>query len=229
MNADLDHLVALDTIDRELDQLDLTAKQAREAQAAAAAERDAQRAAAAKHEAERLASVGRQKAAESRIKGHRDRMRSAKQALETGVGNYQVAERQIEEYTRLLDADETSVLEELDAQDTLAARKAEAEKLATQAAERLALLEGRQPELEATSQARRTELHTTRAAHLAQLVVELQNRYNALRSRGKRAVAKIVDGACSACSQHVQDQQRIEVTRGRLEACRGCHRWLTTV
>lgn len=226
MNVDLEHLSALDTIDRELDQLDQGLKAARDARQATSADLASLALAAAKLRGDRDASLARQKDAEVRIKGHRDRMRSAKQALETGVGNYQVAERQIEEYTRLMDADETVILEELDAQDRLASALADNERLAAAAKAKLADLDAKQPELDTTTAARRLELQAERATHLGALPLDLQNRYTALRGRGKRAIAKIVDGACGACSQHVQDQQRIEIHRGRIEVCRGCHRWL---
>ena len=67
----------------------------------------------------------------------------------------------------------------------------------------------------------------TRQAAAAELNRDLEKRYTGFRDRGLSPLAEMNDKFCGSCHVSIQDQLRLEVTRGRrIHNCRGCGRWL---
>ncbi len=123
---------------------------------------------------------------------------------------------------------ETEVLEILEAEESLAAERpaleAAREKAARESGEQLARLDAEEARLAALLAA----LDARRAEAAAPLEPAARTRYEKVRaSKGGRAVAAIVDGACGGCGRNLtphaqQDARR----RERLLACDGCGRML---
>ena len=226
MHADLEHLVALDRLDRELERV------AREGEKSRAANQAAVEAVeAAKRHADALQqqlsdSRDEQHAAERKAKRYQDRKRSAENVLQSGVGDFKAAERQVAECTRILDECETIALEQMELQDDIARRMREADTEIAAAEEKLGELQAAGPEEAAARAEQKAGFEAERKTHWDELHEELQDRYERLCARKKRAVAPLEGDSCGACMNLVQAQQRIELRKGRMIECRNCHRWL---
>ena len=114
----------------------------------------------------------------------------------------------------------------MEVQDELAGRMNEGERSIALAKSSLKQREEELPGITAVQDGRRDELETQRAIHWEAIHPELQDRYTRLCERKKRALSPLQHDACGACMQVAPPQQRIELRRGRLVECRGCHRWL---
>jgi predicted nucleic acid-binding Zn-ribbon protein len=67
----------------------------------------------------------------------------------------------------------------------------------------------------------------TRQAAAAELNQDLEKRYTDFRDRGLSPLAEMNGKFCGSCHVSIQDQLRLEVSRGRrIQNCRGCGRWL---
>jgi len=226
MSADLQTLCDLDRIDGDLHQvrrsLDARARKHQQARddLDSARERVGDLQAQVK-EAKRLEHEAQRSA-----KRYTDRRDSAQRAIDGGMGDYDANMRQIEEVGRILDDLETSILEQMEVQDSLEHAIDQAQALVQQREQELAEADATKAELVAELEDKRAALLEHRAAEMAKLPAELTERYEAFRARGRRAVAYIVDKACNACNRDLMPQQFIELQRERLITCRNCKRWL---
>lgn len=226
MNDDVLRLDRIDGLDRERSRWLTDAERLRsaltEAEAAAISARDESAAATARLDALRQD----ERAGQRRVDELRAKLASAVRVLETGVGNAEAAERQRVNCVELIDQTETTMLESLEAQDRaraeLDAAKAKLVRADQVAATARKEMPPRIEELAATALRLQGEVELA----LAELPTELQNRYRGLREKGRWPVARVKDGSCDACRMTAPAQSLMELKRGRLLACHGCHRWL---
>ena len=226
MHEDLVRLAEVDRLDRELRRVGRAADAARkeisdheqgvvEAQAHLAT-----------LEAARKASKTSLHQAERRAKRYRDRRASANKVLQSGVGDFSAAERQLTECARILDEVETVILEQMEQLEDLDAQIVAAGQAIVDAEAALADKQRTiPPQLEQLG-SERGDLQGARDAVFDELDREFQTRYDRLVARKKFAVGHIIKDACSACQRVLPPQQKTDLKRGRIEACRGCHRWL---
>ena len=180
---------------------------------------------------ERLEKSGKEvwreeKRAEESTRSYTTQRENAVRALEQGLGSAEAAERQIKQCEVILDDLETTTLELMERQEVLAAQLAEARDTSATANTVVATLtEDTPPQI--IERKRSVVEHTaTRDAALATLDAALRDRYNALTKRKVTALAPIRREACSACRRVVPAQQVVDLKLHRLQACRGCGRWL---
>lgn len=226
MHEDLERLDRLDRLDRDHFRQDLKTRTLR-------SEHEALRATLA----EQAATLGTrrgavddnstaQKGLQRKLNDYRNNRASAVRLLETGQGDAEAAQRQIDRCEALIDDAETEVLELLEQADTLEAQVVEASAAVEGSTERLAQLDVSVPEEIAQLQASMADLTEQRQALLAELPREIGSRYEHWRARNKWAVARIVGKTCDACRMEVQPQHRADLRKGRIAPCRGCHRYL---
>ena len=226
MNDELQRLVALDTIDRAIEKHRADRAQ-REAQVSGArkATEEAQAATVAARAA--LDANRTEERAEQR---HLDELRGSRAAamkvLTTGIGNPEAAQRQLDRCDGLIDLAETRMLEILERQDAFVANLAKATAALDRAQGAQAEISDAAPRAIAELDAAIAALEAKRPALLDGLPRELRSRYDSFRVRGRHAVAHVRGNACEECSMEVQPQHLADLKRGRLEPCRGCHRWL---
>jgi predicted nucleic acid-binding Zn-ribbon protein len=228
MHPDLVRLAELTDLDTELDRVkkDLTAARATVEQAAGA-EREAT-AARDRAAADLEVAKNEERALYRKIDEYKTRRQGAVRMLEMGAGSADAAEKQLAQCEAILDETETELLYLMERMDTLRAALAAADASVARAkaahTEAARAAPGRIGELEAQEKdltGRRTAVH-------ADIPADLRGRYDLLRASKKRtAVARIVDGTCSACNISVQAQMIADVKRGQLVTCHGCQRWLT--
>lgn len=226
MHADLEHLVALDRLDRAVERSDKAVADARQALVDKGAALTAAREKLASLKAEVQASRDAQHAGERQAKRYRDRKQSAENVLQSGIGDYEAAQRQIAECNRILDDLETTILEQLELQDELAGAIQTAEATIEGCERALAEQEAATPKVVAAEKVTRADLLAERKTHEAQLPADFLDRYERLCARKKRAVAPVRQDACGACMQSIKAQERIELKRDRMVECGSCHRWL---
>ncbi len=226
MHEDLERLDRLDRLDRDRFRQDLKIKELR-------SEHEALRATLGEQEAVLGARQGAvdenatgQRGLQRKLSDYRNSRASAVRLLETGQGDAEAAQRQIDRCEALIDETETELLELLEQADALEALVSEASAAVAASRERLAQLDGSVPEEIAKLQASMASLTEQRRALIDTLPRELVSRYEHWRARGKWAVSRIVGKTCDACRMEVQPQHRSDLRRGRIAPCRGCHRYL---
>lgn len=226
MNADAAALERVDRLDREL-----TRVKAELAKIAARLEQrktEADKARAAYEQARAALEANRteERTANRRIEELRSSREAALRVLNTGVGNAEAAQRQLERCDALIDEAETGALELLEQQDTLAAAAAAAERAEATATAALRDDERTAPEQSGALEREHDALTAQRAEAAAALNSELRPRYEGFRERGRYAVSKVSGGSCVACSMAVQAQMLADLRNDKLVTCHGCHRWL---
>jgi predicted nucleic acid-binding Zn-ribbon protein len=226
LNPELEQLVALADLDDEIARHQKARADALAAVptadkvvAAAVAAHDAAKAALAAH-APKESAIDRQ------MDDYKVQRGRAVRALETGMGDAAAAERQQAQCEAILDRLETELLGLFEVRDGLeqavastsaaidAARK-KRDEIAAAAAPALA-----------AADAALARLTPDRDAARAAVPAPELGRYDALRSRQRRPVARIDGDTCSACNRVVVPHQQHEIARGRLVTCAGCNRWL---
>ncbi|MEQ1502698.1 MAG: hypothetical protein ABMB14_10735 [Myxococcota bacterium] len=227
MNDDQVTLERLDALDRDVARLDTEAAGLRtrlsDAETGLTAAETARATAAQALEASKTEERVHQRRVEE-LRGSRG---AALRVLETGIGNADAAQRQLEKCDALIDEAETAVLTQLEAQDALNATLDHADRVLATARTTLTLAKAEvPPKLDQNASARITRL-AGRSTLLEALPNDLRQRYEGFRSRGRWAVAKIKADVCEACAMTVQPQMAADLRKGRLVACHGCHRWLS--
>lgn len=223
---DLDQIVALGAADAELDALDkeIAALQARIP--AARGERDAAEGAVvqAKTHLEALRETERATARE--VERYTRRRATAVRALETGMGNADAAQKQVEQCDAIIDDLETRQLEEMEgiegARDALASTEA----TLAEAERHLTAEETTVPPILATRQNTRAGKQAARDAIWSEVPKDLQSRYTLVRKKKKTAVTFLVDGYCKSCRMKPPLETTSEIGRGFLKTCPGCGRYL---
>lgn len=181
------------------------------------------------------------KAIEARIEEHRAAERTrhrdleqartyqarATKALETGMGDADAAQRQLERTTVQIDDLETEMLEGMERGDALDTERQEAVKALAAAKERVESLAVDHDAVIAQHRAVQARHLAALADVEATLPPELQTRYNDFRIKGRWAVAPIVEEACGACYTVVRQQHVSDLRRGIIKPCLNCHRFLT--
>lgn len=156
---------------------------------------------------------------------HRDR---ARELIETGrAPDYHAAAAQLEQCARVVDEEETKLLELFERLEAATAAR-------DGARGGLALIQGRLAEAQARQAARAeglaAELQAATAHRDAQrdgIEREHMARYDELRRRGTSPIAPVRDGACTGCSMRVPSLELAEHRRGiALRTCRSCGRFL---
>jgi predicted nucleic acid-binding Zn-ribbon protein len=226
VNDDLTLLEQVDALDRKLAKL--AAEIAAANEQLATLERALVAAQTAQTEAQ--AEVDRQKAEERATQRRLDELATSRKAalrvLETGVGNAEAAQRQLERCDELIDETESAMLEVLEAQDRAGRALEQAKAAAATALAQATRGRTELPAAVAAAQAEQATLGTEREARHKELHPEIRTRYDGFRARGRYALARIKSGGCEACGIAVQPQMVADLGRGRLVACHGCHRWL---
>lgn len=151
---------------------------------------------------------------------------AANRALAEGMGDPDVAQRQIEKCSDLIDEHETGVLEIMETRDDLieqgeAAKTAEAEAAANAADTRSSLL----PQIDAFVAETKAK-DGERTTLVAALPRDIRNQYTSIHSQRGSALAELVDETCTACRHVVPLMRGSDVRAGRLVHCDGCGRWL---
>jgi predicted nucleic acid-binding Zn-ribbon protein len=174
--------------------------------------------------------VDRQKSEERSQQRRLDELAASRKAalrvLETGVGNADAAQRQLERCDQLIDEAESNMLEVLEAQDTANRALGHATEHLAQAQRELAQGQDRLPAVIGRAEEETASLRAQRDSEYQKLPTELRARYDGFRARGRYAMARIKSGGCEACGYAVQPQMLLDLQRGRLVTCHGCHRWL---
>ena len=226
MNEDVAKLDQTDRLDRELARIesDLLKLATRSTDGMAAVVRLAAERDAAKDALE--ANKAEERAAQRRVDDAQNNRKSALRILETGAGSADAAQRQLERCDALIDEGETAVLSLLEAQDALVAGLARVTRLLDDAKQKAAFDETDIPPKVVALEGDREVTRHQRDRSFASLPNDLRGRYEAFRGRSRYAVARIVGGACDACSIAVQPQMMADLWKGKVVACHGCHRWL---
>ena len=167
-----------------------------------------------------------EKAAQRLLTQHRGNRSSAVRMLETGQGDPEAAQRQLVGCEALIDDVETDVLELMEARDALLEGEAAAQAEMTTSEADVARRAEENPRVIGVLEAELAELAADRDGVHTALSRELSSKYDHWRGRDKWAVAREVRGACDTCRMEVHAQHLSDLRRGRIEPCRGCHRWL---
>ncbi len=226
MHEDLARLERLDTLDRDI--ASRKTEIAKLAQHLADAEAGATAAASA-HEAAAAAVTENdkaQKANNRRTREYEQRRDSAIRILEMGSGDPDAAQRQQESCEALIDDAETEMLELMEQADLMKAALSAAETAKRDAEATLEAAREEVPVKTAALEAEIADLEAKRPPVLAELPADIRSRYEAWRARNKWAVARIERNACKACRIEIRSQHLTDLRKGRMEPCRGCHRWL---
>ena len=226
MHEDLERLAVVDELDRRSHTTRRRRDKARDAVAEAAraiTDAEASKASAASSLAENKTT---ERALQRRLDEGRRHQGNALRLLETGQGDPEGAQRQLDKSTALIDELETELLEVLEVQDTRQAALSAASATLEHATAKHAELAGALPAIEAEAEAALSADAEARQPVFAQLPGEVQTRYDSFRAKGRWAVATIDKGACNACYQVVQQQHISDIRRGIVKPCMGCHRWL---
>jgi len=168
-----------------------------------------------------------EKRTEESTRSYQSQKANAIRALEQGLGSADAAERQIHQCEGILDELETTTLELMEQQERLAAELLQARTHAEAAEGIVADLKATTPEAVRELNESVSKDTATRDAALTELDIPTRDRYNALVKRKVTAMAPIRREACSACRRVVPAQQVVDLKLSRLQACRGCGRWLT--
>ena len=168
----------------------------------------------------------RQHDLQRRFDQYDNRRRGAIQALETGAGSADAAQRQLEQCTAILDDVETEQLEAMETQDRLDQDRAAAADALTAA--RVALAEAQQvtPGILRDIAGSRAEASGRRQDIVSRLPPPLNKRYEAVKARRGTAVAMLESGACKTCRTMAPKQQVADILRGLIAPCKFCGRWL---
>ncbi len=226
MHEDLQHLDRLDTLDREHWKRESRIHQLRSELAETGATLAARQAALAQAEAALEANRVDEKAVQRKLTEYRGNRASATRLLETGMGDPEAAQRQVDRCDELIDDAETSVLELLQSRDGLTSTRDAAAAEVAETRDRVETLKRDVPAEVATLEGEMAGLVADRSTVFEALPRDIKSRYDGWRARRKWAVARIVRGACDACRMEVQSQHLSDLKRGLIVPCRGCHRWL---
>ncbi|MEO0603374.1 MAG: hypothetical protein AAF211_18185 [Myxococcota bacterium] len=226
MHEDLARLEQLDTLDRDIaahhTAIAKLAERLKDARAGAVTAKET-------HEGATTAvddNDKAQKANTRRTREYEQRRDSAVRILEMGTGDPDAAERQRTSCLALIDDAETEMLELMEQADAHADALEAATTALAEAEAALTLAEREVPEQTTTLQAEIEDLTGRRTPLLDELPADIRSRYQAWRDRGKWAVARIERNACKACRMEIRPQHLTDLRKGRMEPCRGCHRWL---
>lgn len=226
MHEDLVRLDRLDGIDRAIasrkTEIEALATRLRDAHAAAEAASNDQDAKTADVEANTTA----QRENTKKTREFQQRRASGVRILEMGSGDPDAAERQIAKCDELIDDAETEMLELLEQADDAQAALTAAQAAKGDADAALATAQTDVPQRTKVLEAEIEDLVAQRAPVLGELPHDIASRYEHFRSRNKWAVSRIERNACKACRIEVRPQHLSDLRKGRLEPCRGCHRWL---
>ncbi|MEZ4316479.1 MAG: hypothetical protein R3F61_03200 [Myxococcota bacterium] len=226
MHPDLVRLIAANRYDGELLDLKKQKRKLDEALEAARTGAEAASATLAELTAEQEANRTRQRELQRSIETYEARRKSANRVLESGGGDPEAAERQIQGCTEQLDLLETDLLETMERADTLVEALATAKASVATTSDTLAGLEAAHGPAVDALRARFDATVPLRDAELDALDVQTRGKYIVLRDRKGFAVASIEKGACHACRMVIQQQHLADLKRGLILPCRGCGRWL---
>jgi len=226
MNEDLSILTAIAIFDRRLQKLDTAIKKNEKRLADATRRVQKTREDLHTKRAALAANKKEEHALQRKLHLYRDRRNSAARVLESGVGDFTAAERQIAQCDDILDDAETLLLEALETHDGLDEDIEQCTAALSDAEQGLDVV---QAETRVTIEACNTEwreIVADREVRWAGLEREFHHKYENLLRRKKYAVTPIFQGACTGCQRVIQRQEATDVKRGLLKTCRGCHRWL---
>ena len=226
MNEDLAKLTAIAVLDRRLQALDTSIKkQEKRLSDATKRVQDVEADLAGKRDA--LSALKTEEhALQRKLHLYKDRRDSAIRILESGVGDFTAAERQVEQCDGILDDTETLLLEALETHDGLDEDIREREAAQVDAKQGLEVVTTEATTIIDACNAEWRDIVARREVDWESLDREFHHKYENLLRRKKYAVAPIYQGACHGCQRVIQRQEAADVKRGLLMTCRGCHRWL---
>ena len=169
---------------------------------------------------------GEEQRLQQEIETYERRRATALRVLETGNGNPEAAERQIEQCSNIISDLESQLINSLDTHEAteqdLDHHKGVLSALKTSTAEEIQALIDFVIQCEQSI----TEKKTMRTHISTQLAPFLVKRYEQLRRSKGTAVARVVDDCCRSCRLALPMQDQSDLRRGREVACRKCGRWL---
>lgn len=226
MHPDLERLSRIDAIDRERRRLSarVEAETTAHREATEAVER-AERALRDLQQ-QRQAGVDEERELSRKLHRYRDRRTSALRVLESGQGDPDAAQRQLDQCDAIIDETETAVLELLERQDALSGSLEAAEAALSATRDHLEALANALPATLEGLRAELAEREDERQRELAALDASTADRYERLVARRGTAVARVEGGACSACRRVIQAQHLADLRRGLIQPCHSCNRWL---
>ncbi|MFT7520584.1 MAG: putative nucleic acid-binding Zn-ribbon protein [Kiritimatiellia bacterium] len=171
-----------------------------------------------------LGSQEKQAARETQL--YEKRQAAAVRALETGLGDPDAAERQVDQCQNIIADLETKQLELMEDADSTQELIEAAERQVASNHDVLTKLEQNKPRLMLAEDVVIREETDKRVLLYAQLPRERQDRYDILRKKRGTAVSRVVDGYCRACRVKVPVMEFSDVRRGLLKSCGGCGRVL---
>jgi predicted nucleic acid-binding Zn-ribbon protein len=164
---------------------------------------------------------------EAELTRYRHQVTQALRSLESGLGDYTSAERQLAASKAEIDRLETAVLERMEARDALDARIAEARARLKKGEEALALVKATDEPKVAAWKAELDQVLADRAALGAQLPAGDRSIWAAMLKRRDTATAWLSkDRACSSCHLDVPKELGPRIEKGQLHVCTSCGRWL---
>ncbi|MFK7931338.1 MAG: hypothetical protein AB8H79_24360 [Myxococcota bacterium] len=224
--SDLDQVTALGAIDAVLDDLDkkLAKQRARVPHADDAIDachKTLMRSIAAYKAAKEV-----ERATAREVEQYEKRRSQAQRALDSGMGNAEAADRQVQQCTSIIDELETRQLDEMETSEALD-QAVKAAELALEAAEASRAEHAKlSPPIIEDLLARRAVAQAERDAIFPLLHAEVANRYTVLRRTKTFSVSAIPYNTCIPCRRTVAMAEAADVRRGLLRACRACGRYL---
>jgi predicted nucleic acid-binding Zn-ribbon protein len=165
-------------------------------------------------------------ALQQKIETYEKRKKTATTALETGAGNPDSAERQIQQCAQIIDDSEFELLENLDEQEDARIDLQKNE-------QQLVVLNTEQNAFEQKYDTELThyrDIIVTKTSNRTMIIQGLEQfiskRYEQLRKSKGTAVARVVDNCCRTCQLALPVQDSSDVRRAREVSCRKCGRWL---
>lgn len=169
---------------------------------------------------------GEEQRLQQEIETYERRRATAHRVLETGNGNPEAAERQIEQCSDIISNLESQLINNLDTHEATEQERDQHKKvlsaLKTSTAQEIQELMDFVVQCEQSI----SEKKTTRTHISTQLDPFLIKRYEQLRRSKGTAVARVVDNCCRSCRLALPMQDQSDLRRGREVACRKCGRWL---
>jgi len=226
MNTDLEALLEVAIFDRRLQRLDTAIKKAEKR----LADTDAHAKRAATHlqaKADALSVTKKEEHGYQRkLHLYRERRASAIRILESGVGDFTAAEKQVSQCDQILDDTETLILEAMETHDSLDEDVAQATAGVADTEQGLTVVKAETRAEIADHNREWQEIVAERELAWGRVDREFHHKYNNLLRRKKYSVAPIYKGACDGCQIVLQRQELADLKRGLIKTCRGCKRWL---
>ena len=228
MHPDTEHIVALHTSDVRCESLQKEITVLQEAVAAATQKLVEAKSLAAKERAALGELQEREESCTKRYERYLDKAENTRRLMESGqVSNYDAAQTQLRQCLSIADAEETALLELMEAIEAtttqIAARDDQVALREDQRQNKIEALDEQLPGLETAL----AEARLTREERSLLLRDDHLSLYEQLRKKLRHAVSVIHEDACGSCGMVVSSMPLAEHRRGSaVHRCRNCGRFL---